>query len=152
MAAPSPAQASSRPPHPARGRWSPSTAGQSLAVAIATAIVALSWFIALRTGVVRRGALWLITALAVLTVVLDFAVGIAYTGPVEFGTITLPWGETVSHVSGATNPLRVVGDAVLIGFLLVLLDVTVRMVRRGERRLVGHGVGGDVVAAPDLGR
>jgi chemotaxis protein methyltransferase CheR len=129
------------------------------ALCIATAIVALSWFIALRTGVVRRGALWLITALAVLTVVLDFAVGIAYTGPVEFGTITLPWGETVSHVSGATNPLRVVGDAVLIGFLLVLLDVTVRMVRRGERRqarliggsLVVYALGLLTIIPSDLG-
>jgi hypothetical protein len=104
------------------------------ALCIAIAIVALSWYTALRTGSSRRWPLWLVSGLAVLTVVLDFAVGIAYTKPVEFNTLILPWGERVAHVSGATNPLRVVGDLVLIGFLLVLLDSTVRMVRRGERR------------------
>jgi PAS domain S-box-containing protein len=104
------------------------------ALCIATAIVSLSWFIALRAGVVRRGLLWIITALAVLTVILDFSVGISYTGPVEFGRYFLPWGEAVSHVTGAANPLRVVGDLVLLGFLFTLLDITVRMARRGERR------------------
>ncbi len=104
------------------------------ALCIATAIVALSWYITLRTGSSRRWPLWVVSALAVLTVVLDFAVGIAYTGPVEFSTRILPWGERVAHISGATNPLRVIGDLVLIGFLLILLDSTVRIVRQGKRR------------------
>ena len=104
------------------------------ALFIATAIVALSWYIVLRTGVVRRGLLWGVTAFAVVTVVLDFAVGIAYSGPVVFGSTVLPWGEAVAHVSGTTNPLRVVGDFVLFGFLLILIDTTVRMARHGKRR------------------
>ncbi len=104
------------------------------ALCIATAIVALSWYITLRTGSSRRWPLWVVSALAVLTVVLDFAVGIAYTGPVAFSTRILPWGERVAHISGATNPLRVIGDLVLIGFLLILLDSTVRIVRQGKRR------------------
>jgi PAS domain S-box-containing protein len=113
------------------------------ALCIAAAIVALSWYIALRTGAARRWMLWLVTALAMLTVVLDFAVGIAYRGPVDLGTMTLPWGESVSFVSGATNPLRAVGDVVLLGFLLILLESAVRMARRGEHRqarLLGGGV------------
>ena len=80
------------------------------ALYIATTIVALSWYIALRTGSARRWLLWAVSGLALLTVVLDFAVGISYRGPVEIGTSTLPWGEQVSRVSGATNPLRLVGD------------------------------------------
>ena len=104
------------------------------ALCIATTIIALSWYIFLRTGAARRWLLWTVTSLAGLTVILDFAVGIAYTGPVELAVVDLPWGEQVARVSGATNPLRVVGDLVLIGFLLVLLDTTVRMVRRGEKR------------------
>ncbi len=117
-----------------------STAGEYLAqmpwtaLCIASAIVALSWYIALHTGVVRKALLWGLTALALLTVVLDFAVGIAYTGPVTFGTKVLPWGEAIPYVSGATNPLRIVGDLVMIGFLLVLLDSTIRMARRGKGR------------------
>ena len=104
------------------------------ALCIATAIVALSWYIAIRTGSPRHWLLWTVTALALLTVVLDFSVGIAYRGPVTLGTSILPWGEQVSHVSGATNPLRFVGDLVLLGFLLILFDSTVRMIRRGEGR------------------
>ena len=104
------------------------------ALCIATAIVALSWYIALRTGAIRSWLLWAVTALALLTVVLDFSVGIAYRGPVTLGTSILPWGEQVSYVSGATNPLRFVGDLVLLGFLLILFDSTVRMIRRGEGR------------------
>jgi len=99
-----------------------------------TTVVALSWYIALRTGAARRWLLWGVSALGVLTVVLDFAVGIAYRGSVALGTVDLPWGEKVSYVSGATNPLRLVGDLVLLGFLLILLDSTVRMARRGEGR------------------
>jgi PAS domain S-box-containing protein len=109
--------------------WMPWTA-----LCIATAIVALSWYIAHRTGAARRWMLWAVTALALLTVVLDFSVGIAYRGPVTLVTSILPWGEKVSFVSGATNPLRIVGDLVLVGFLLILLDSTVRMIRRGEGR------------------
>jgi PAS domain S-box-containing protein len=104
------------------------------ALCIATAIVALSWYITLRTGGARRWMLWVVTTLAGLTVVLDFAVGISYRGSVKLGTLTLPWGEPVSFVSGATNPLRLVGDLVLLGFLLILLDTTIRMIRRGKGR------------------
>ena len=105
------------------------------ALCIATAIVALAWYITLRTRAARLWLLWGVSGLALLTVVLDFAVGIAYRGPVEFGTSILPWGEPVSFVSGAANPLRAVGDLVFLGFFLILLDSTVRMVRRGKRRL-----------------
>jgi PAS domain S-box-containing protein len=129
------------------------------ALFIATAIVALSWYIVVRTGVVRRGLLWGVTVSAVVTVVLDFAVGIAYSGPVVFGTTVLPWGEAVAHVSGTTNPLRVVGDFVLFGFLLILIDTTVRMARHGKRRqarllggsLMAYALGLLTIIPSDLG-
>jgi PAS domain S-box-containing protein len=104
------------------------------ALFIVTTIVALSWYIALRIGANRRWLLWSVSVLGALTVVLDFAVGIAYRGSVALGTVTLPWGEKVSYLSGATNALRIVGDLVLLGFLLILLASTVRMARRGEGR------------------
>jgi len=104
------------------------------ALFIVTTIVALSWYIALRTGAARRWLLWGVSALGVLTVVLDFIVGIAYRGSVALGVVTLSWGEKVAYLSGTTNPLRIIGDLVLFGFLLILLDSTVRMARRGEGR------------------
>ena len=110
------------------------------ALFIVAAIVALSWYIAVRTNLQHRRLLWAVSVLGVLTVVLDFTIGISYRGPVEFGMTSLPWGESITHVSGETNPLRIVGDFVLLGFLLILLDGTVRMARRRERhraRLLG---------------
>jgi PAS domain S-box-containing protein len=104
------------------------------ALCIATTIVALSWYIAFRTGAVRRELLWTVSCLAVAAVVLDFAVGISYSGPVMLRTSVLPWGEPFVQAVGAANPLRVVGDLALFGFLLVLLDSAVRMARRGEVR------------------
>jgi len=104
------------------------------ALCIATTIAALSWYIAVRAGAVGRVLLWTVSCLAVVAVVLDFAVGISYSGPVALRTSVLPWGEPFVQVVGAANPLRVVGDLALIGFLLVLLDSSVRMARRGEAR------------------
>jgi hypothetical protein len=86
------------------------------ALFIATAIVALSWYITFRTRATRRWELWTVSFLALLTVILDFSIGIAYRGDVRIEKTVLPWGESVSFVSGATNPLRIVGDLVLVAF------------------------------------
>jgi len=111
------------------------------ALSSATAVLALSWHIAIRTGLARRWLLWLISALGFATVVLDFTVGIAFRGPVELSSMTLSWGERIVFASGAANPLRLVADLFLLGFLLYLLDLTIRTARRGERRLAGF-IGG----------
>ena len=114
------------------------------ALFICTTIIALSWYIALRTGLVRRWLLWAVTVLAGLTVVLDFAVGIAFSGPVELRQAVLPWGEPFAQAIGNANPLRVVGDLLMVGFLVILVDITVRLVRRGDRR-TARLVGGSLV-------
>ncbi len=114
------------------------------ALSICTTIVALSWYIALRTGLVRRWLLWAVTALAVLTVVLDFAVGIAFSGPVELRQDVLPWGEPFARAIGDASALRVVGDLLMVGFLVILVATTVRLVRRGDRR-TARLVGGSLV-------
>jgi PAS domain S-box-containing protein len=119
--------------------WMPWTA-----LFICTTIVALSWYVALRTGLVRRWLLWAVTVLGGLTVALDFIVGIAFSEPVELHRTTLPWGEPFAQAIGDANPLRVVGDLLMIGFLVILVDITVRLVRRGDRR-TARLVGGSLV-------
>ena len=114
------------------------------ALFICTTIVALSWYIALRTGLVRQWLLWLVTVLAAATVILDFTVVIAFSGPVELRQTALPWGETFARAIGDASPLRVVGDLVMIGFLVILVDITLRLVRRGDRR-TARLVGGSLV-------
>jgi hypothetical protein len=46
----------------------------------------------------------------------------------------LPWGEVITRAVGETSPWRLVGDVANIGFLLLLLDTTIRLVRRDHRR------------------
>jgi len=111
---------------------------------ICATIVALSWYIALRTGLVRRWLLSAVTVLATLTVVLDFTVGISFSGPVELHHAELPWGEVFARAIGDTSPLRAVGDVLMVGFLVFLVDITVQLARRGDRRTAGL-VGGSLV-------
>lgn len=105
------------------------------ALSSVTAVLALSWYIAFRTGVARRWLLWFLSVVGLLTVVLDFLVGISFKGPAELSPLTLPWGEQIAFASGTPNPLRLVGDIFLFGFLFYLLDVAIRTARRGDRRL-----------------
>ena len=134
--------------------WMPWTA-----LCVATSIVCLSWYVALRTGIVRRGLLWAVSTAAVAATILDFSVGIAYRGPVELSRSILPWGEPIAQLSGAFNVLRIVGDLAMIGFLLILWDTTMRAGRAGRRRqarLLGfsasvYGVGLLTIIAVDLG-
>jgi PAS domain S-box-containing protein len=113
------------------------------ALFIVTTIVALSLYITMRTRAVRLWLMAVVAVLGALTVILDFAVGVAYIGEVELRRVDLPWGESIALLSGETNPLRLVADLTLIGFLLILLDTTVRLFRRGDRRaawLIGGGL------------
>ena len=126
-------------------RWMPWTA-----LLIATSIVALSGYVALRTGLVRRWMLATVVVAAVVTPVLDFAVGIAFVDPVVLDRSMLPWGEPFSRVVGDPNPLRLVGDIAIVGFLAILLDVTVRLARRGDSRQARLLGGGLVVFALGL--
>jgi len=114
------------------------------ALFIVTTIVALSLFIAFRTRAVRMWMVVLVAILGIATVVIDFTTGIAYVGPVDFNHVTLFWGESFALPSGETNPLRLIADLTLIGFLVVLLDTTVRLVRRGDRRAAWL-IGGSLV-------
>ena len=114
------------------------------ALFITTTIVALAGYIALRTGLVRRWLLWTVTVLAALTVVLDFTVGITFSGPVVLRQGILPWGEHFARAIGDASALRLVGDAVMIGFLVILVDTAVRLVRRGDKR-TARPFGGSLV-------
>jgi PAS domain S-box-containing protein len=106
------------------------------AVFICAFLAALAWFIALSTGAARRWMLLAETAVLAATAVLDHALpsGIAFLRIEGLREVVLPWGEVVRLAVGTPNPWRIVGDVANVGFLIYLLDTTVRLVRRGQRR------------------
>ncbi len=99
-------------------------------------LAALAWFIALRTGAARRWLLLAETGVLAAAAVLDHALptGIAYLQIEGLRVVTLPWGEVVRLAFGEPTTWRIVGDAANVGFLIYLLDTTIRLLRRGQRR------------------
>jgi chemotaxis protein methyltransferase CheR len=106
------------------------------AVFICTFLAALAWFIALRTGAARRWLLLAETGVLAAAAVLDHTLptGIAYLEIEGLREVMLPWGEAVRFAVGEPTRWRIVGDIANVGFLIFLLDTTIRLVRRGERR------------------
>jgi PAS domain S-box-containing protein len=106
------------------------------AVWICIGLIALAWFIQSRTGATRRWLLVLETVLLTATALLDqlLPTGIAFLRVETLREVALPWGEVVRFAVGTPNPWRIVGDVANIGFMILLLDATVRLVRCGRRR------------------
>jgi PAS domain S-box-containing protein len=111
---------------------------------IGAVIVSLSWFIVLRTDAPRLWPVMVVSALWVVTLILDFSVGVSFTGPIELRQLVLPWGEGIVLPVGDTNPLRLVADLFLLSFLLILVESMVRMYRTGDRRSM-RVLGGSLV-------
>ncbi len=104
------------------------------ALCIVLTIVALVWFIDLRTGAVRR---WLAvgeTILASFAVLLDFTVGVGFSEIKGLSEVHLPWGETIHIGFGPQSPWLLVGHFTLLGPAIIFLDATIQLLRRGERR------------------
>jgi PAS domain S-box-containing protein len=112
---------------------------QTLTITSFLALLAL--FLAARTGVVRRWLLVTVLGLLFATTVLNFVLEDAtYTAITSMREVTFPWGEVIHFGVGPAGPWRVVGDASLVSFLLLLLDTTIRLARSGQRRLA-HWLG-----------
>ena len=107
------------------------------AVSICTFLVLFLWFIEARTGAVRRWLLVIETALLTVTATLDFVLPSGVFAAIDVTAVrdaVLPWGETISRAVGKPSPWRLIGDAANVGLLILLLDTTIRLVRRDRRR------------------
>jgi PAS domain S-box-containing protein len=107
------------------------------AVSICVFLISLIWFIAVRTGAVRRWLLLTVTALLVVTAAMDFVLPGDRSVFMRVGAIrdvVLPWGEVIRLASGTPVATRIVGDIANVAFLVLLLDTAVRLSRRGRRR------------------
>ena len=107
------------------------------AVSISLFAGCLVWFVAFRTGAVRRWLLWTVTGLLAATAAIDFILptGVpAFMRVQSVRDVTMPWGEIIRVAEGTPAAWRLVGDLANVAFLSFLLDTTVRLVRQSRRR------------------
>jgi two-component system, LuxR family, sensor kinase FixL len=99
-------------------------------------IVSVVWFVRLHLRAGRPWLAWSICGLRTLALILNFV----FTPNLNFRKITslrhLSWwgGETVSAPIGVTNPWTLVGQLSLLLLLIFLVDATITVWRRGDRR------------------
>ena len=107
------------------------------ALTICSFLGLLVWFIAARTGSVRRWLLWVVTALLAMTALIGFVVpeGVSPFLHVEgIREVTLAWGEPIRKPVGTAPSLRLLGDAANVALLTLLIDTTIRLARRSRLR------------------
>jgi PAS domain S-box-containing protein len=105
------------------------------AVSICSFLILLLWFIEARTGATRRWLLVAETGLLGLTAVLGFALPSGTFATMDVTAVrdaVLPWGEVIREPVGEASPWRMVGDLANIGFLVLLIDTTIGLFRRGR--------------------
>ncbi|MFZ3376413.1 MAG: PAS domain S-box protein [Chthoniobacterales bacterium] len=99
-------------------------------------VVSVVWFVHLYLRAGRRWLVWTVCGLRTLALVLNFL----FTPNLNYREITslrhLPWwgGESVSVAIGVPNPWTLIGQLSLLLLLIFLVDVTITVWRRGNRR------------------
>jgi two-component system sensor kinase FixL len=99
-------------------------------------IVSVVWFVRLYFRAGRPWLAWSVCGLRTLTLVLNFL----FKPNLNYREITnlrhLPWwgGETVSAAVGVPNPWTLVGQLSVLLLLIFLVDATITVWRRGDRR------------------
>src|SRR4029077_767415 len=99
-------------------------------------IVSVAWFVHLYLRAGRRWLVWTVCGLRTLALVLNFL----FKPNLNYREITslrhLPWwgGETVSAAVGVPNPWILVGMLSVLLLLIFLVDATITVWRRGDRR------------------
>ena len=100
-------------------------------------VVSVAWFVHLYLRAGRRWLVWTICGLRTLALVLNF---LFFKPNLNYREITslrhLPWwgGETVSVAVGVPNPWILVGMLSVLLLLIFLVDATITVWRRGDRR------------------
>src|SRR6266516_3705745 len=113
-------------------------------VPTALLVVSFAWYI---RKYFATGRLSLAAAVTVLWTVLLIVDGFSPFSPIFseiFGLriVQTPWGEPFALANGVISPLKAVNDVANVSFLLFIMDASVTLWRRGQRRraLLGGGV------------
>src|SRR5438477_8246561 len=113
-------------------------------VPTALLVISFAWYI---RKYFATGRLSLAAAVTVLWTVLLIVDGFSPFSPIFseiFGLriVQTPWGEPFALANGVIGPLKAVNDVANVSFLLFIMDASVTLWRRGQRRraLLGGGV------------
>src|SRR5438067_4029303 len=113
-------------------------------VPTALLVISFAWYI---RKYFATGRLSLAAAVTVLWTVLLIVDGFSPFSPIFseiFGLriVQTPWGEPFALANGVIGPLKAVNDVANVSFLLFIVDASVTLWRRGQRRraLLGGGV------------
>ncbi|MCO5203832.1 MAG: sensor histidine kinase [Anaerolineae bacterium] len=110
---------------------------------VVPAYIALTWYVALYTGVKRRIVPWLVTLVLTTFGVVYYFRPNSVLGAVTAQQVTLPWGETITqYLAGDTiwTTLFLLSQLIVLGFIVVAWML---QFRRGDRRaalFLGLGV------------
>src|SRR6266567_1319692 len=117
-------------------------------VPTALLVISFAWYI---RKYFATGRLSLAAAVTVLWTVLLIVDGFSPFSPIFseiFGLriVQTPWGEPFAVAKGVISPLNYVNNAANVSFLLFLMDASLTLWRRGERRRAVLG-GGAIISA-----
>src|SRR6266480_5186269 len=117
-------------------------------VPTALLVISFAWYI---RKYFATGRLSLAAAVTVLWTVLLIVDGFSPFSPIFseiFGLriVQTPWGEPFALANGVISPLKAVNDVANVSFLLFVLDASLTLWRRGQRRRAVFG-GGVMVCA-----
>jgi two-component system sensor kinase FixL len=109
-------------------------------------IVALAWFVLLYFRAGRPWLLWTVCGMRTVSLILNFTTGENLNYREITSVSHLPFlGETVSSIgAGVVNPWMIVGQASLWALLIFVIDASITVWRRGDRRRAVI-VGGSIV-------
>ena len=110
---------------------------QTLAVFVM--LVSLVWFIHLYFGTGRKWLLWLISILWVSSIIVNFIApySVVYSEIIELYQSRMPWGELYTNAIGVDHPLRFISDIPTVLIVIFIIEASIRLWKKGEKRRAG---------------
>ena len=102
-------------------------------------LVALVWFMYFYFGTGKKWLVLLITFFWCISIVINFIApyGIVYSEIIKLKQLTLPWGELYTIAIGIDHPLRFISDIPSVLIVIFIIEASIRLWKKGEKRRAG---------------
>ena len=109
-------------------------------------LISLIWFIYVYFGTAKKWLANSITVLWTVALIINFSSpnSLTFSSITELKQIQLPWGEYFSVPIGITNPWKFIADFTSLLILVYIVDASIRLWKKGEKRRAGV-VGGSMI-------